>query len=93
MEAIWLGVGLGALGGVVRATVGLFKAMAVNMKIVWRYWIFTVFLSALIGAMTGLIFNFDPRLSVLAGYAGTDLLEGIYKSFQIQKVYVPPSRR
>ncbi|MBS3089294.1 hypothetical protein J4461_00245 [Candidatus Pacearchaeota archaeon] len=93
MNEIILGIALGALGGVVRATVGIFKALAVNMKIVWRYWIFTVLLSALIGAMTGLIFNFDPRLSVLAGYAGTDIIEGIYKSFQIQKVYIPPAKK
>ena len=36
----------------------------------------------------GLIFNFDWRLALLAGYAGTDILEGIYKSFAVQKVYV-----
>jgi hypothetical protein len=34
------------------------------------------------------IFNFDYRLSLLAGYAGTDILEGIYKSFEVSKVYV-----
>ena len=42
----------------------------------------------MIGTFTGLIFNFDPRLSLLAGYAGTDILEGIYKSFAVSKVYV-----
>ena len=36
----------------------------------------------------GIIFDFDPRLSLLAGYAGTDILEGIYKSFSVSKVYV-----
>jgi len=25
---------------------------------------------------------------LLAGYAGTDILEGIYKSFKVDKVYV-----
>ena len=30
------------------------------------------------------------RLSLLAGYAGTDILEGIYKSFAVQKTYVAP---
>jgi hypothetical protein len=35
-----------------------------------------------------LIFNFDYRLALLAGYAGTDILEGIYKSFKVDKVYV-----
>ena len=41
-----------------------------------------------IGIFVGIIFDFDPRLSLLAGYAGTDILEGIYKSFRVQKVYV-----
>jgi len=34
------------------------------------------------------IFDFDYRLSLLAGYAGTDILEGVYKSFKVSKVYV-----
>ena len=38
----------------------------------------------------GIIFDFDPRLSLLAGYAGTDIIEGIYKSFSVQKVYLAP---
>ncbi len=42
----------------------------------------------IIGIFIGIIFDFDPRLSLLAGYAGTDILEGIYKSFKVQKVYV-----
>ena len=47
----------------------------------------TVFIAGIIGIFTGIVFNFDYRLSLLAGYAGTDILEGIYKSFQVQKVY------
>jgi len=39
-------------------------------------------------AFTGLVFNYDPRLSLLAGYAGTDILEGVYKSFKTEKVMV-----
>jgi hypothetical protein len=27
-------------------------------------------------------------LSLLAGYAGTDIIEGIYKSFAVQKIYL-----
>lgn len=45
-------------------------------------------IALIIGIFVGIIFNFDPRLSLLAGYAGTDILEGIYKSFAVQKVYV-----
>jgi hypothetical protein len=47
----------------------------------------------IIGVFTGIVFNFDPRLSLLAGYAGTDILEGIYKSFKTEKVMVVPSKK
>ena len=79
---------LGFVGGAVRGIVGLFKAPSVKMKIHWRYWLLTMGVSALIGVMTGIIFNFDYRLSILAGYAGLDVLEGMYKAFAVQKVYV-----
>ncbi len=47
-----------------------------------------ILLIVVIGIFVGIIFDFDPRLSLLAGYAGTDILEGIYKSFKVQKAYV-----
>lgn len=79
---------LGMVGGIVRATIGLFKSIAVKRKIYWPYWIVTGVISGLIGLLTGIVFSFDPRLSILAGYAGTDILEGIYKSFKVEKFYV-----
>lgn len=84
---------LGSLGGLVRALIGLLKALTAKRKILWSYWLLTLAIAAIIGAFTGIIFNFDPRLSLLSGYAGTDVIEGIYKSFKIEKVYVPPGRR
>jgi fluoride ion exporter CrcB/FEX len=79
---------LGGLGGLTRGVVGLLKALSLRRKILWGYYAITVLVALIIGAFTGLIFNFDYRLSLLAGYAGTDILEGIYKSFSVQKVYV-----
>ena len=79
---------LGGLGGLTRGVIGLMKAMSLRRKILWGYYVLTVIVAAIIGAFTGLIFNFDYRLSLLSGYAGTDILEGIYKSFAVQKVYV-----
>ena len=40
-----------------------------------------------------MVFDFDKRLSLLAGYAGTDILEGIYRSFKTEKVLVVPSKK
>ena len=79
---------LGGIGGLTRGVVGLLKALSLRRRILWAYYIITVIIAVIIGIFVGIIFDFDPRLSLLAGYAGTDILEGIYKSFKVQKVYV-----
>ena len=79
---------LGGIGGLTRGVIGLLKALALRRKIIWHYYLITVVIAVIIGIFTGIIFDFDKRLSLLAGYAGTDILEGIYKSFAVQKVYV-----
>jgi hypothetical protein len=79
---------LGGLGGLTRGIVGLLKALSLKRRILWNYYLITLVVAAIIGIFVGLIFNFDWRLSLLAGYAGTDILEGIYKSFKVDKVYV-----
>lgn len=79
---------LGGIGGLTRGFIGLLKALSLRRRILWGYYIITIMVALVIGVFTGLIFNFDYRLSLLAGYAGTDILEGIYKSFAVQKVYV-----
>jgi len=88
MNDILLAAILGGVGGLTRGFVGLLKALSLRRKILWGYYAITVLIALVIGIFTGIIFNFDPRLSLLAGYAGTDILEGIYKSFAVQKVYV-----
>lgn len=79
---------LGGVGGLTRGLIGLMKALALKRKILWNYYAITIIVALIIGIFVGLIFNFDWRLSLLAGYAGTDILESIYKSFAVQKVYV-----
>lgn len=84
---------LGGVGGLTRGFIGLLKALSLRRRILWGYYIITVVIALIIGIFTGLIFNFDYRLSLLAGYAGTDILEGIYKSFAVQKVYIAPKKK
>jgi len=88
MEPIILAGLLGGLGGLTRGVVGLLKALSLRRKILWGYYSITVLIALIIGVFVGIIFDFDPRLSLLAGYAGTDILEGIYKSFKVDKTYV-----
>jgi hypothetical protein len=88
MEILLLSAILGGIGGLTRGFVGLLKALSLRRKILWTYYLITVLIAIIIGIFVGIIFNFDTRLSLLAGYAGTDILEGIYKSFSVQKVFV-----
>ncbi len=88
IEQLALPAILGAVGGLTRGFVGLLKALSMRRKILWGYYAITIVVAFIIGIFTGLVFNFDYRLSLLAGYAGTDILEGIYKSFQVNKIYV-----
>lgn len=87
MNSLTLAALLGGLGGLTRGLVGLLKALSLKRQILWSYYLVTVLIAVVIGIFVGVVFNFDPRLSLLAGYAGTDILEGIYKSFAVQKVY------
>ncbi|MDP4039071.1 MAG: hypothetical protein Q8P57_00610 [Candidatus Pacearchaeota archaeon] len=88
MEATITAGILGGIGGLTRGVVGLLKALALRRKILWGYYLITVLVSLIIGVFIGIIFDFDYRLSLLAGYAGTDILESIYKSFAVQKTYI-----
>jgi len=93
MDTIFLAALLGGVGGLTRGFVGLLKALSLRRKILWGYYAITVLIAFVVGVFVGIIFDFDPRLSLLAGYAGTDILEGIYKSFAVQKVYINPKKK
>jgi hypothetical protein len=88
MDPVFYAGLLGGIGGLTRGVIGLLKALSLRRRILWFYYAITVVIAMIIGVFVGIIFDFDPRLSLLAGYAGTDILEGIYKSFKVQKVYV-----
>ena len=88
MDATLIAGILGGVGGLTRGVVGLLKALSLRRKIIWTYYLITVLIAVVIGVFVGLVFDFDKRLSLLSGYAGTDILEGIYKSFSVQKVYI-----
>ncbi len=79
---------LGGIGGLTRGVVGLLKALSLRRRIIWNYYVITVVVAIIIGIFVGIIFDFDSRLSLLAGYAGTDILEGLYKSFKVEKMYI-----
>lgn len=70
----------GLVGGLVRASVGLLKLKKLRTEpFKVSYLISTLIGSAVIGLFAGLVIATDFKLSLLAGYAGTDFIEGICK--------------
>ena len=72
----------GGMGGLVRGIVGVTKAQTFdpkNFTFQWKYFAVTIIVSIICGQLAGLVANTDWRMSLLAGYAGSDFLESMYK--------------
>ena len=72
----------GGLGGLVRGLVGITKAQTFDpdkFKFQWKYFAVTIVVSMIVGQFAGVVFNGDQRASMLAGYAGSDFIESMYK--------------
>lgn len=72
----------GALGGFVRALVGIAKYFEKNkreQKLRLPYVLYSIFVAALVGGIAGIFANGDWKLALIVGYAGTDFLESLYK--------------
>jgi fluoride ion exporter CrcB/FEX len=81
-QSLLLPILFGALGGFVRALVGIAKYFEKNkkdQKFRLGYVLYTIFLAALVGGIAGIFANGDWKLALIVGYAGTDFLEGLYK--------------
>lgn len=79
MPGILLTAFFGFLGGVARALVGTMKSLNHKKKFKLGYFLLTIIESAIIGIILGLVYSDDPKVAIAAGYAGTDLLESLYK--------------
>lgn len=72
----------GGVGGLVRGLVGITKSQTFdpkNFKFQWQYFAATLVVSMIVGQFAGVVFNGDWRASLLAGYAGSDFIESMYK--------------
>ncbi len=72
----------GGMGGLIRGLVGIYKSYSANptaFKFDWKFFGISIFVSVVTGQMAGIVFNSDWRSSLLAGYAGSDFLESLYK--------------
>ena len=69
----------GLIGGIVRGVVGIVKSRQRKKRFNPWYFLFSVLVSGVIGMFAGMLWNNDYKVSLLAGYAGIDLIESIYK--------------
>lgn len=71
----------GFIGGIVRGAVGILKLKSIKEFKPW-YLLLTLVLSGIVGVFAGMIVGADYRLTLMAGYAGMDLVESIYKIYK-----------
>ena len=71
----------GIVGGLIRGAVGISKNVWGNKKqFEISKVILTLLIASVVGGLASVLVGGDWRLSLLMGYAGSDLLEGLYKS-------------
>lgn len=82
METLLTGIAAGFVGGVARGLSGFMKKRKAGVKIKFDYPYFftTVFFSGVLGGIAGALAESGWKTAFLAGYAGTDFLENMYKS-------------
>jgi len=76
MEQYILQMSAGALGQCVRVIAGMKKMVERGEEFDGVRFIHTLLMGCFIGGASGLVAN-DPAISFMAGYAGTDFIEGM----------------
>ena len=71
----------GFSGGIIRGLVGFIKNKAIEKANHFKtsYFLITILISGVVGASAGLLADTEWQVSFLAGYAGTDFIENLYK--------------
>lgn len=72
---------IGLSGGIVRGLVGFIKNKTVEKADHFKpsYFAITILISGIVGAAAGILADTEWQVSFLAGYAGTDFIENLYK--------------
>jgi len=71
----------GLIGGLLRGIVGIAKSLVVKKEkqINYKWFITSILVAMAIGVIAASYMEGDFRVALLAGYAGSDLLEGLFK--------------
>ena len=79
-NAALIAISAGCLGGSVKAMYSAWVSYTEGEPArLWKFGL-TFFISVIIGGIIGYLFNFDYRVSGLAGFAGLDILSNIGKA-------------
>jgi uncharacterized membrane protein YeaQ/YmgE (transglycosylase-associated protein family) len=78
----------GFAGGIIRGLVGFVKNKVIEKADHFKlqYFIVTILISGIVGAAAGALADTEWQVSFLAGYAGTDFIENLYKIRIGQKI-------
>jgi len=76
----------GILGAVVRTAADFLKCNILKEKITSQGIIFYAFSVVAIGAFLGIVLDYGWAVSFIGGYAGQDVLEGLYQAIKKVKV-------
>jgi hypothetical protein len=81
MEKYLIYVLAGFIGGIIRSLVGFVKNKTIEKADHFKpsYFIVTILISGIVGAAAGALADTEWQVSFLAGYAGTDFIENLYK--------------
>jgi uncharacterized membrane protein YeaQ/YmgE (transglycosylase-associated protein family) len=71
----------GSCGGMIRGLVGFVKNKTLEKANHFKpqYFLVTILISGIVGAVVGILADTEWQVSFLAGYAGTDFIESLYK--------------
>ncbi len=82
MNLIWIFLA-GFLGGIIRGLIGITKYITSNPRRKTRlrtdYLLLTLLSSGGMGLLAGVFIADDVKFALLAGYAGTDFIENLFK--------------
>lgn len=71
----------GLFGGILRGLLGISKTLVTKKEssINYQWFFLNISVAAIIGLLAATMMGGDFRVALLAGYAGSDLLEGLFK--------------
>ena len=81
MEKYLIYILAGFIGGIIRGLVGFVKNKTIEKADHFKpsYFVVTILIAGIVGAAAGALADTEWQVSFLAGYAGTDFIENLYK--------------